>query len=441
MHSLNRLAAALVVALLPICATQAQTTRMTLLSHAYQSPLQALSVSDPPAISGDGNFVAFSTRSTGFVSPAITFAYAAQVYVYDIQCGRAELVSSTWNGAPANGPSGGSSSSDTGKVSVSRDGRYVAFTSNATNLAANDSRQGQAYSDVFLVDRDLPIGDPARVRRIGTDRIGDSTLNGTTDSAEISADGRYVVFESDARNLLANDPDSTNIFRYTIATGEIELVSKTRENKFADGSYPTVSADGNRVFFRSGAYKMVHTPDPVSAYSHVYVRDISAGTNELIDRNNANQGSAGGAASKLAISDDGRYTSFIAWTPDMWPGSVYGTQTYLRDSGLPGLFRINHGSAVVRTADLDQDGGNIVFVSEADYGVYRQSPPSPVSTLVSRDTLGAVAWADKPAISGDGQRIVFLSSSGKLVPGVTGASPALYLSDSRPTGSSPTCSP
>src|SRR5688572_3680356 len=119
----NRLTVAILLGLAPIAAAQAEP-RLQLISHAFGNTNLARGAHEP-AISADGRFVAFYTTATDIVP---TDGYSgSDVFVYDVDCQRAEIVSITSTGQPADDSSGG-------KLSLSGDGRYVVFASSARNL-------------------------------------------------------------------------------------------------------------------------------------------------------------------------------------------------------------------------------------------------------------------------------------------------------------------
>ena len=147
-----------------------------------------------PAISGDGHVVAFVSAATNLV-PGDTNGQA-DVFVHDRPSGTTERVSVNSDGAEGDGSSE--------RPTLSADGRYVAFSSSATNLVPGDTN-GQ--SDVFVHDRQTRLTERVSVDSAGTEGNGDSR------GASLSADGRFVAFASDANNLVPWDTNSvTDVF-------------------------------------------------------------------------------------------------------------------------------------------------------------------------------------------------------------------------------------
>lgn len=238
-------------------------------------------------ISGGGRYVAFETNVGGVVPGETGTEY--DVFVKDLQTGSTELVSETGGGTDGNG--------DSRRPSISSDGRYVAFETEATNLGGTDTN---GDLDVYL-----------------RDRTGDTTTRVSVNSAEeqanqlaatpsISGNGRFVAFASFADNLApgeTGDVDSDVFVRDTVAgTTERISVTSTEVKGNGDSGAPSISADGDRVVFTSYAANLgAPGLDP-----GVVVRDRSHGTTALTGANPT--GTTGGFHPK--ISPDGRY---IVW--------------------------------------------------------------------------------------------------------------------------------
>jgi Tol biopolymer transport system component len=152
--------------------------------------VQGNSISGSPAISAGGRFVAFDSHATNLV-PGDTNDFG-DIFVRDRQTGTTQRVSVGRNGAQGN---------DHSLVSViSADGRFVFFTSDASNLVPGDTN---GTSDVFVRDR--------RTRTTERVSVGPGGAQGNGDSAlpALSADGRFVAFGSSATNLVPGDTNRT----------------------------------------------------------------------------------------------------------------------------------------------------------------------------------------------------------------------------------------
>jgi Tol biopolymer transport system component len=184
---------------------------------------------------------------------------------------------------------------------VSADGRYVAFHSEATNLVAGDTNGSE---DVFV--RDRVTGTTERVS-IAT---GGAEGNGHSSAESISADGRFVAFESQASNLVSGDTNGqADIFVRDRQTGTTERVSRATSgaqgNSLSGG--PAISADGRFVAFLSFSTNLV--PGDTNGHYDIFVRDRLNGTTERVSV--ATGGTqADGDSYSPAISADGRYVAF-----------------------------------------------------------------------------------------------------------------------------------
>lgn len=218
-------------------------------------------VSYNPLITPNGQFVVFEARSIDGISNALmgsteeashlvtanlvttTISYIQEIFLYNAATDTLVRVSATADGIPADGFSFA--------PSVSADGRFVVFSSQASNLVPSDTND---ITDVFL--KDMVSG---TVTRLSTAQDGQEGNNGAG-IAKISADGRYVVFESSASNLVANDTNSaTDVFVKDLVSGNLALVSDREDDVLNDGNSmtPELSADGKYIIFTSWASNLV----------------------------------------------------------------------------------------------------------------------------------------------------------------------------------------
>jgi Tol biopolymer transport system component len=210
------------------------------------------------AISADGRRVAFDSYASNLVAGDTNGV--PDVFVRDRWTGVTSRVSVGAGGAQGNGDSGGIST-----PAISGDGRYVAFTSLASNLVAGDTN---GVTDVFT--RDLRTGVTRRMSLTPTGRAA----NGGSESVAISSDGRIVAFASYASNLVAGDTNGVrDVFVRDRWTGVTRLVSVASDGIRANGSSaePAVSGDGLRIGFSSDATNLV--PNDTNDATDVFVRD------------------------------------------------------------------------------------------------------------------------------------------------------------------------
>jgi acetyltransferase-like isoleucine patch superfamily enzyme len=212
---------------------------------------------------------------------------------------------------------------------MSADGRYVAFGSYSSDLVAGDTNGN--LQDVFV--RDLQTGTTTLVSE---NAAGTGSGNGASYSNGISADGRYVAFQSLATDLVAGSDTNGiyDVFVRDLQTGVTTLVS---ENAAGTGtgngaSYPPIiSADGRFVAFASFASDLV-TGDTNGNMQDVFVRDLQTGTTTLVSENAAGTGSGNGSSQNPVISADGGYVAFLSSASDLVAGDTNGTyDVFVRD--------------------------------------------------------------------------------------------------------------
>ena len=210
---------------------------------------QGNSVSFSPSISADGRYVAFSSSATN-LDPGGTDGGFQDVLVRDRQTGTTARVNIATDGSPGN--------EGALRPSISADGRYVAFISADTNLVADDTNDGD---DVFVHDRQTATTERVSVATDGTQGNNFSEA-GDFSTASISADGRYVVFSSEATNLVAGDTNGS----YDVFVHDRQLRTTQRVNIGAGGTQgnntdvfvrTAISADGSFVAFDSNASNLV----------------------------------------------------------------------------------------------------------------------------------------------------------------------------------------
>lgn len=202
---------------------------------------QANAESREPSISGDGTLVAFSSLASNLVGGDSNGAF--DIFVRDLSAGTTRRVSLTNAGLQANG--------DSTRPAISRDGRFVAFVSTATNLVPGDVN---GVADVFV--RDLAALSTARVS-VGSGGLGG---DGASGRPSISADGRLVAFESAASNLVADDANgASDVFVRDAVGGTTARASVAADGTEGAGQSvrPSISADGARVAFASNAANLV----------------------------------------------------------------------------------------------------------------------------------------------------------------------------------------
>ena len=332
-----------------------------------------------PCISADGRYVMFASTSSNLVPGDANGVQ--DIFLKDLQTGAVEIVSLDSFGAPSNGDSffpacssdaryvvfmslgstlvGGDLNGErdifvrdrqlatTERVSVStagvegdgdcplypsisRDGRYVAFYSDSTNLVAGDTN---ATYDVYLRDRQL-----ATTERINVS-TGGAQANASSSLACVTDDGRYVTFMSIATNLVAGDTNGLiDCFVRDRTLGTTERISVSQGGAQGNdiSEYPMPSADGRYIVFTSNASTLI--PGDTNGVKDTFLRDQLTGAIERISVGSGNEEGNARTYYYPTISPDGRYVVFAGLASNLVPGDTNGTTNYdvfLRDRTPP----------------------------------------------------------------------------------------------------------
>lgn len=294
--------------------------------------------------------------------------------------------------------------SDLPCVSVSADGRFIAFVS-AARLVPED---GNDRDDIYVLDR-----------QSGALSLESADARGVTaDRPVISAAGRFLVYETDTEVLMIRDR----------AAGAVRPLQRGREPPNGSSRGPSITADGRYVAFASGATNLTDEPDANGAAEDVYVADTASMTFRRV------------AASSFspAISDDGHFVAFSSAAP--FDAGAKGPKarinTYLHDLQTGATTRVSvtagggppDGSSYAPA--ISSDGRYVAFVSDAtnlvrrhDYNrfpdVYVRDTVARVTELVSRTPSGYAGNGPSrhPTLSGDGRIVVFQSEASDLTCG------------------------
>lgn len=259
-----------------------------------------------PSISGDGRFVAFDSPSGNLVPNDTNNCY--DIFVFDRDLKSSERVSISSNNDQANANSFASA--------ISANGLFVAYHSEASNLVDNDSNY---RTDVFI-----------RNRQVGSTELISFGIDGTQSNMtsrypSVSADGRYVAFESNATNLVPNDSNGA----YDIFVRDRQSQTTERVSMSSDGiqgnnnsHFPNISANGRYVVFESYANNLAPN-DTNILLSDIFLHDRETGTTELISRSLS--GTSGNNWSAYAsVSDDGIQVAFASVASNLVPDDTNG---------------------------------------------------------------------------------------------------------------------
>ena len=211
---------------------------------------------------------------------------------------------------------------------ISDDGRYVVFSSLANDLVPGGN--SQLVLNVYLHDRSLNT-----TVLVSANAGGNGGGNGHSTAGQASTNGRYVVFQSDASDLVPGDTNGvSDIFLRDTFTGTTRLISVAKNGGFANGAStdPVMTPDGTCVVFISAATNLM--AGDANGIPDVFVRDLITQTNWLVSTRAAGKGSPPVASMGTpVITPDGRYVAFFSDATGM-VASVPGTTTgevYVRD--------------------------------------------------------------------------------------------------------------
>lgn len=316
---------------------------------------------------------------------------------------------------------------------VSADGRFVAFTSFASNFVPFDLNNAD---DIFVRDRQTGEVTRVSVSSTGVEAWFDSF------SPAISADGRYVAFESLAPNLVPGDTNQyIDIFVHDRVTGETQRVSVSSDGSEANDTcqYPDISVDGRFVAFHSKASNLV-----LGIAGGVFVHDRLTG--ETTCASTSFLGASGGGT-EPSISADGRYVAFTSRAENFVPedpnsdDDIYvkdrqTNQIIFASPGVPtgsnwdswGPSISANGRLVAFVSDVenlvpdDTNGVWDAFVFDIDVGVVTRVSVSSTGEQADHRTTNVV-------ISGDGRFVAFVSDAENLVGGPAVRSDQIYLRD------------
>jgi archaellum component FlaF (FlaF/FlaG flagellin family) len=416
--------------LLPSASAQT-TTRVSVDSAGVQGNSESLSAT---AISADGRYVVFGSYATNLV-PGDTNG-VKDTFIHDRQTGQTRRVSVSSAGMQGNGHS-------QDEVSISDDGRFVAFSSIATNLVPGDNNNAM---DVFV--HDSHTGKTSRCS------LGASGLEGNRRSEfpALSADGRYVAFASLATNLVLGDTNNVmDVFVHDRMTGQTSRVSMdsigTEANAASDAGDegPGISADGRYVSFQSSATNLV--PGDTNGVDDGFVHDRQTGLTTCISVNSA--GVQGNAISfRPIISGNGRIVVFGSSATNLVPAdtnATYDIFTHDRQTGMTSRSSVStagvQGNAGSDYATISADGRIVVFDSWANNlvlgylgwsrDVYVHDRTTGRTSIASVNSLGVIgnSLSTNPAISADGRCVAFPSFASNLVPGDTNGQPDAFVHD------------
>ncbi|MEG4338062.1 DUF4347 domain-containing protein, partial [Microcoleus sp. D3_18_C2] len=325
------------------------TTRLSLDSAAAEGNSSSLN----PRISADGRYVVFESNASNLVTGDTNSRN--DIFLRDTLTNITTRLSLDSAAAQGN--------SDSTNPSISPDGRYVVFRSFASNLVTGDTNNN---GDIFLRDTQTNI-----TTRLSLDSAAAQGNNGSGNPS-ISADGRYVVFGSNASNLVTGDTNSRNdIFlrdTQTNTTTRLSLDSAAAQGN-GDSTNPSISPDGRYVVFQSFASNLV--AGDTNFTNDIFLRDTQTNITTRLSLDSA-AAEGNGGSDQPSISPDGRYVVFYSFASNLVTGDTNSrADIFLRDTQTNITTRLSLDSAAAEgnsnsfNPSISADGRYVVFESDA----------------------------------------------------------------------------
>jgi hypothetical protein len=295
-------------------------TGAIVLVSASAAGTEGNAVSANPSVSADGHLVSFSSAATNLVAPATT---NQQVFRKNVNTGAIVLASSTAAGVQANNTSF--------FPSMTIEGRYVAFSSTATNLLP---AAAGGLPQIFRKDLDtgaivLVSASPAGVEG-----------NNASVFASLSIDGNFIAFTSGSTNLIVPATTNQQIFLKNVTTGSVALVSANASGVQANnfGVFDTVSDDGDFVTFSSQGTNLV---TPATTGMQVFRKQLSTGVVNLVS--STATGASGDGPSQTSqtvgsMTPDGRFVVFSSTSTNLLTPATTGNQVFRKELPVPFYF-------------------------------------------------------------------------------------------------------
>ena len=285
------------------------TDTVTFESQAGAGGGSALARLDP-VISDDGRYVAF-TALENLLGADANGASDTDVFLRDRQTGSLALVSGAEDGSvQGSSDNGADSDSANASLAVTADGTVlVAFESAAGHLPGATDGNGQ--KDIFI----KILGTPSLIDLTETlsQGVKGVAANGPSFDAQFTADGHYLIFSTQATTLLASDSNgSVDLFRYDAVADQLELVNTSRAGAQSNfgALHGDISADGRFVVFESRSTNLVTIANDSNARDKIFVKDMDTGDIEVVSRTSTGAFVPDFSAAHAQISDDGRFIVF-----------------------------------------------------------------------------------------------------------------------------------
>lgn len=308
-----------------------------------------------PYISGNGRFVVFESDSSNLVNGDSNGV--RDIFIRDLQSETTERVSVGPGGAQANAASA--------RARCSADGRFVVFHSSASNLVVGDNNN---QVDVFLHDRQTGVTARVSVATGGAEGDGSSSV------PSISDDGNLIVFESQAVNFAANDNNlETDVFLHNRTTATTIRISSTAGGASTNGfsAYPQISGDGKFVSFSTNATNFPDIANDGDEFEDIILYSIAHGTFERISKGLGGAPPDGNCLFP-GISGDGRFVTFSSLATNLVDEDNNNREdAFIYDRAFDVTLRVSlapDGTQIdgfARNVSISADGNFVAFMSDA----------------------------------------------------------------------------
>jgi Tol biopolymer transport system component len=384
-----------------------------------------------PVISTNGQFVAFLSNATNLTGDAVSNGF--HIFLRNLQAATTQLADVDTNGV-------GSTDNELTSLSLSADGRYVAFNSPDGRLVNLDKNHAD---DVFVRDTVGAATEMISQRNASVIPQAADALS-TLSPVSVSADGRWAVFASAADDLVLDDTNrQPDAFARDLVNGTNMLASVGNDGGPALGGgsgNAAISADGRYVVFISGATNLV--TGPVNTNGNVFRRDLQSGTTVLVSVGTDGVSPGNNDASDFVMSRDGRYIAFISRANNLISGIpttatttcwrdmnslqiagfiggqfapslssnglylAYATNSTLRVRDMQLSADVYTNSGVISSAAIDPTGSRIVYRMTNGLYVDNISPRSNLFAMPTKSPIrNAGCWSD------DGRWLTFVSTT------------------------------
>lgn len=367
------------------------------------------------ALSDDGRYLVFHTSSAALSSDT---NFRDDVYVYDRQLCALQRISSP--------PGGGQSNGDSRNAAISGGGRYIAYNSTATNIVAADTT---TTNDVYLYDMQTGTTELISVSSSG------GLANNYSQHPSVSVDGRYITFESVASNLVTGTGSGGHVYRRDRQNAITEWVSVGPDsfNSTNFSERPAISADGRYIAFESSNYNLI--PGVSSAYGDIYVKDMLTGTLTILTPHTGSE-----SAVWADIDAGGRFVTYYSDISTLVTPDAGGYDVFRWDRYTATTQRMTVTSSGAQSAgfypSISSDGRFVLFqtnISDAPLGdtdtqqdLYVRDGQQNLTYLVTPNTTSDTT---QPALSGDGRYAAYYTVN------------AIYIVKIDPNGVIPTTIP